>query len=121
MTAEANSIRILVAEDNDSNFLLINAILKRRGTLTRVINGKEAVNAVKNGEYDIVLMDIRMPEMDGLEATRLIREFNNTIPIVAVTANAFNSDKIKALEAGCSNFITKPVNKEELFTILDNL
>lgn len=121
MTGEEGNIRILVAEDNDSNFLLINAILKRRGTLTRVINGKEAVEAVMNGVYDIVLMDIRMPEMDGLEATRRIREFNKNIPIVAVTANAFNSDKIKALEAGCNDFITKPVNKEILFSILDNL
>lgn len=121
MTAEANSIRILVAEDNDSNYLLINAILKRRGTLTRAVNGKEAVDAVMKGDYDIVLMDIKMPEMDGLEATMRIREFNKTIPIVAVTANAFNSDKIKALEAGCSNFITKPINKEELFSLLDNL
>ena len=121
MIGGTNNLRILVAEDNDSNFLLINAILKNRGALTRVINGKEAIDAVKNGEFDIVLMDVRMPEMDGLTATKHIREFNKDIPIVAVTANAFNSDKVTALQAGCNNFVTKPINKDELFSILDNL
>ena len=114
------SLNILVAEDNDSNFLLIRSLLKEN-PLTRALTGVEAVEKVKAQTFDAVLMDIRMPVMNGLEATALIREFNPTLPIIALTANAFDSDKDAALEAGCNYFMTKPLKKRELFELLSRL
>jgi CheY-like chemotaxis protein len=109
---------ILVAEDNDSNYILVDAIL-RSSHLTRAVNGVEAVDLASRNEYDMILMDIKMPLMDGLEATRKIREFDKKTPIYAVTANAFDSDKEKALAAGCTGYIAKPIKKSELISLLD--
>ena len=105
--------KILVAEDIDSNYLLVRAIL-RSCSLSRAINGKEAVEFAQNNKYDVILMDIKMPIMDGLEATRKIREFDKDTPIIALTANAFDSDKVDALAAGCDAYIAKPIKKAEL-------
>ncbi|MEG2758425.1 MAG: response regulator, partial [Rikenellaceae bacterium] len=110
-------LEILVAEDNDSNFLLIKNILKEYH-LTRAVTGLEAVEKVKTQHFDFVFMDIKMPIMNGLDATSNIRKFNSTIPIVALTANAFNEDKEAALAAGCNYFMTKPVTKRELIAVL---
>lgn len=110
-------LNILIAEDNDSNFLLIQKILKHC-YLTRAINGIEAVKKAKDQTFDIVFMDIRMPEINGLEATAKIREFNRTLPIIALTANAFFTDKEAALAAGCNYFTTKPVKKQVIMDIL---
>lgn len=107
------SSNILVAEDDDSNFMLINLLLEGY-TVDRANNGREAVNKLMQKEYSIVLMDIKMPLMDGIEATKKIREFNEGIPIIAVTANAFETDKLTALEAGCNDYITKPIKKDVL-------
>lgn len=109
---------ILVAEDNDSNFLLVNAILKKYANIVRAVNGMEAVNVVKNGNTDLILMDIRMPIMDGLEATMEIRKINPDIPIVALTANAFDSDRERALADGCNDFIAKPIRKSDLLDLV---
>ena len=106
-------LRILVAEDNDSNFLLVRSILKDYDLL-RVTNG---VEAVRNGKFDFVLMDLKMPVMDGLVATRKIREFNSDIPIVALTANAFDADRASAMDAGCNAFLPKPVKRKQLFEL----
>ena len=111
-------INILVAEDNDSNYMLVKAILKKHN-LTRAINGFDAVELAQNYNFDAILMDMRMPIMDGLEATRKIRSFNSSIPIIALTANAFDSDKIAAKEVGCTAFISKPLKKNELENILE--
>ncbi len=116
----ASNLNILVAEDNDSNYLLVHHILKDY-RVTRAINGAEAVDKVQSGAFDLVLMDMRMPVMDGIEATRRIREFNDKIPIVALTANAFDSDRTAALQAGCNQMIVKPLNKSELLEILNKL
>lgn len=110
------SVNILVAEDNDSNYMLIKALLKGYN-ITRAVNGAEAVDKISGGDYDIIFMDIRMPVMDGLEATRIIRQFNSIIPIVAITANAFESDRQEAIDAGCSGFIAKPINRQKLTEI----
>lgn len=110
--------RILVAEDNDFNFLLVKAIFKGYN-LVRAINGAEAVELLRKFSFDFVLMDIRMPVMDGLEATKKIREYNKHIPIIAITANAYDSDKTRALDVGCNGFLAKPFKKEELFNLLD--
>ena len=108
--------RILIAEDNDSNYSLVKHILKDY-QITRVVNGVEAVEKVRNDKFDIVLMDMKMPIMGGLEATRKIRELNPVIPIIALTANAFDTDRVDAMEAGCNAFLTKPLKKEQLFEL----
>lgn len=104
---------ILVAEDNDSNYILMTYILKRDYQFLRAKNGQEAVDMVENGGIDLVLMDIKMPVMDGLEATAKIREAHPELPIIALTANAFDSDRQLALKAGCNDFLSKPVSSEK--------
>ncbi|QIU94905.1 hybrid sensor histidine kinase/response regulator [Bacteroides faecium] len=109
-------LQILIAEDNDSNYSLVKHILKEY-QITRVVNGVEAVEQVRNDKFDIVLMDMKMPIMGGLEATKKIRELNPVIPIIALTANAFDADRASAMEAGCNAFLTKPLKKEELLEL----
>ena len=116
-SVKIKDLNILIAEDNDSNYLLIKKLLKDN-QLTRAITGVEAIEKIKAQTFDIVFMDMRMPVMNGLEATSLIREFNQTTPIIALTANAFDSDRENALAAGCNHFMTKPVKKRELTDLL---
>ena len=104
--------KILVAEDNDSNFILMTYILKKYYQYDRAKNGQEAVEMVDKENYDMVLMDIKMPVMDGLEATVAIKEKHPDLPIVALTANAFDSDRQLALEVGCQDFLAKPVSSD---------
>ena len=104
--------KILVAEDNDSNFILMTYILKKYYAYERAKNGKEAVDLVNSNTYDLVLMDIKMPVMDGLEATKAIRANHPDLPIIALTANAFDSDRQLALDAGCNDFLSKPVSSD---------
>lgn len=111
---------VLVAEDIDSNYLLIKNILKTFN-LTRAKNGKEAVELARTHTYDAILMDIKMPVMSGIEATRKIREFDPSTLIIAVTANAFDSDREEALKAGCNAFVTKPIKKSNLEELLQNI
>ena len=114
---DSGKIRILVAEDNDSNYSLVRHILKDYD-LIRAENGVEAVERIRNEQFSFVLMDMKMPVMGGLEATRRIREFNTQIPIIALTANAFDSDRAGAADAGCNAFLAKPVKKSQLFELL---
>ncbi len=104
--------KILVAEDNDSNFILMTYILKKFYQFERAKNGQEAVDMVEKGEYDLVLMDIKMPIMDGLEATKKIKETHPSLPIIALTANAFDSDRQIAFDAGCDEFLSKPISSD---------
>ena len=104
--------KILIAEDNDSNYILMTYILKKYYQFERAKNGQEAVEMADKGEYDIVLMDIKMPIMDGLEATKAIKAKFPDLPVIALTANAFDSDRQLALEAGCNDFLSKPVSSE---------
>jgi len=104
--------KILVAEDNDSNYILMTYILKKFYQFDRACNGQEAVEMVKKNTYDIVLMDIKMPVMDGLEATKQIKAEFPDLPIVALTANAFENDRQLAFEAGCVDFLPKPVSSD---------
>jgi CheY-like chemotaxis protein len=105
--------KILIAEDNDSNFVLMSYILKKHYQFERAKNGQEAVEMVDKNQYDIVLMDIKMPVMNGLEATKAIKEKHPDLPILALTANAFDSDRQLAMDAGCNDFLSKPVSSEE--------
>lgn len=117
---ETNNARksILIAEDIDSNYLLLKALLGKKYQLYRAHNGIEAIDLFKSESPDIILMDIKMPEMDGLEATEIIRELSLEIPIIALTAFAFDTDKKEALNAGCNDFITKPIAVTELKKVL---
>ena len=105
--------KVLVAEDNDSNFILMCYLLKKHYEVVRAVNGRDAIEKVESGgDIDIVLMDLKMPEMDGLEATRILKGKYPALPIIALTANAFSSDREQAFAAGCDDFISKPVNSE---------
>ncbi|MES2558521.1 MAG: response regulator [Bacteroidota bacterium] len=109
---EVNTLRILVAEDNETNQKLIRKTLEKLGyTCDLVNNGAEAVEASKRKLYDLILMDVMMPEMDGYEATQQIIQTNRTTPrpiIIAMTANALADDKNKAIKAGMDDYISKP-------------
>lgn len=110
---------LLVVEDVDSNFLLMNTVLGKKYKLIRARDGREAVDMYKENHPDLIFMDIKMPYMDGLEATRLIRGYSKDIPIIALTAFAFESDRERAIEAGCNDYLTKPVSQEAIEKILD--
>lgn len=112
---------ILVAEDNESNFLLIKSILRNKYTLLRARTGLEALEVLEKQLPDLILMDIDMPEMDGLTATQEIRKKNIQTPIVAVTAYAFDDDKKKALNAGCTDYMSKPIKSAKLHELIEKL
>ncbi len=119
-------LNVLLAEDNHFNQMLVRALLGKRGHRVTVVgDGRAAVREVEGGGYDLVLMDVQMPEMDGLQATRAIRrreeESGGHIPIVAMTAHAMDSDRQRCQEAGMDAYIEKPVQREELFAVLENL
>lgn len=101
---------VLIAEDTDSNYLLISSILRKEYTLLHAHNGKEAIEFHQKYHPAIILMDVKMPIIDGIEATRMIREQDTHTPIIAVTAFAFDQDRHRTLEAGCNDFLTKPIS-----------
>jgi len=112
------ALRLLVAEDNDVNQILINALLTRMGHRVHLVaNGRLAVEAVRRGDYDLVLMDLQMPEMDGMEATQAIRALGGTfasLPVIAMTANAFDEDRQACLAAGMDDYVAKPIDVAQL-------
>lgn len=105
---------ILIAEDTDSNFDQLNAILGRKYHLVRAKDGMEAVTMYDEVNPDLILMDIKMPNLDGLEATRIIRQLSAEVPIIAQSAYAYEHDRNAAEEAGCNDFISKPIAQEKL-------
>ena len=111
-------LRILVAEDNDVNQILIDALLTRMGHVVHLVpNGQQAVEAVRHGDYDLVLMDLQMPGMDGMEATQAIRALDGAraaVPIIAMTANAFEEDRQACLAAGMDDYVAKPIDVAHL-------
>lgn len=120
-TKQNNSqeITILVAEDIDCNYQLIEAILNKKFCLLRARSGMEAVTLFSEKHPDLILMDMKMPELDGMEATRIIRELSPDIPIIALTAFAYDNDKDAALSIGCNDYITKPVDTKRLRAIIE--
>ncbi|MBS4012812.1 MAG: response regulator [Bacteroidetes bacterium] len=115
-----DSITILVAEDDELSYDYISRIIGGNNIkLLHALTGEEAVELVKtNRDIKLVLMDIKMPGIDGIEATKQIRKFNKELPIIAQTAYAFSGDKAKVIEAGCNDYIAKPINREDLKNIL---
>lgn len=113
-------INILIAEDEEYNFLFISEILRDFNvTIFRAHNGKMAVDiCASNREINMVLMDIRMPVMDGYEATKQIKQFRPDLPIIAQTAFALDSDRMLAIHKGCDNYISKPVSNELLIELI---
>ena len=115
-------LRLLLAEDNQVNQLLAIAMLQKAGHRVDIAsNGIEAVEAVLSRPYDLVLMDIQMPEMDGIQATRRIRampDAKGRIPIVAITANAMRGDRERLLQAGMNDYVAKPIDRKQLFEVI---
>jgi len=109
---------ILVAEDTDSNFALVSVILRKEYNIIRAINGVEAIQMHLDIHPDLILMDIHMPILNGLDATRKIRESDNEVPIIALTAFAFDADKQAFLDAGGSLYVVKPINPVELRAVV---
>jgi len=105
---------ILVAEDIESNFALVNILLRKEFNIVRANNGNEAVRLFEELHPSLILMDIQMPVMNGLDATRIIREMDSDIPIIALTAFAFNSDRVEFMEAGGSDYLVKPIDPMQL-------
>ena len=123
MESEQTSVRrplILVAEDDDSNFKLIKAIIGKKCDIEWAKNGERKCSCFKNTniERSAILMDIKMPLMNGLEATKIIRESNTEIPIIMQTAYAFSSDKENAMKAGATEVLVKPITLSILRTTI---
>jgi two-component system, sensor histidine kinase and response regulator len=119
-------LRVLLAEDNAVNRQLVKALLGKRGhTVVTVGNGRDAITALADGSIDLVLMDVQMPEMDGLEATAVIRTLEKMtgahVPIIALTANAMKGDREACLDAGADGYLSKPVNANDLFALIEAL
>jgi len=113
-----NQKTILVAEDEDSNYELVKIVLQKQFRLLRAHNGIEAVNLNEEERPDLILMDIRMPEMNGLDATRIIKEINHNTPVIALSAYAFEENIREAKMAGCDEFMAKPFRVENLIEVV---
>ena len=124
--SESRPLRILLAEDGKFNQKLAIALLERHQHIVALAcNGKEAVELVEQSEFDLILMDVQMPELDGLEATRRIRareksENLDRIPIVAMTAHALKGDREQCLDAGMDDYIAKPIDPEMLYAVIES-
>lgn len=117
----ASGVHVLIVEDEDTNFMLLRIYLKEMNIrFSRAVNGLEAVEMIRDNQYDVVLMDIQMPVMNGLEATMKIREFNQDIPVIAITAFAFENERKQALDAGCNAHFSKPIKKEVLLKAISD-
>ena len=114
---ESNLKTILVAEDEESNFELVRIVLQKRYRMIRAHNGIEAVTLNEDEHPDLILMDIRMPDMNGLDATRIIKEVNPDTPVIALSAYAFEENIREAKAAGCDEFMAKPFKVEDLIEI----
>ncbi len=113
---------ILIAEDEIINYIYISEILETsNANLFHALNGKLAVDMVNKQSFDLVLMDLKMPEMTGYEASRIIRKNFPNLPIIALTAFAFQDEIKKALQAGCNDYLIKPFKKKEFFILINKI
>jgi len=113
--------KVLVIEDNKDNIKLISFILEKHNyRVVKVETGENGVKKAKEEKFDLILMDIQLPGIDGLEATRKIREAGVKTPIVALTSYAMAGDKKKALDAGCTGYIEKPINPNVIISEIES-
>ncbi len=123
-TEHRPNYRILIAEDNEFNQILIRKILEKAGHKVEIVNnGRDIIEMLKAEHYDLILMDVMMPGIDGLETTRLIRNdntglINNEIPIIAMTAHAMQGDRERCLSAGMDDYVSKPIKTDDLFSAI---
>jgi PAS domain S-box-containing protein len=124
VSSKRKTYNILIAEDNVVNQKILQKMISQLGYSSSIANnGKEAIESVKRNQIHAVLMDLQMPELDGLEATKIIRglgDFEKQLPIIAITAHSFKSDKDKCLEAGMNDHLAKPIQVKELERVLDS-
>ncbi|WP_442506078.1 response regulator [Novipirellula sp. SH528] len=114
--------RILIVDDNDDNRDVLKRRLERRGfDVVTAAGGREGIDQAEADSPDVILMDMNMPELDGWEATKLIRDKGITVPVIALTAHAMTGDRERAIEAGCTDYHTKPVEMEKLLLLIENL
>lgn len=114
------SYKILVAEDNYINQKLMEKLIFSRGWgCVIVADGSEVIREIEKNKYDLVLMDISMPDIDGYQATQIIRTFDQKIPIIAITANVIEGFREKCIGCGMNDYLTKPFRKEELFAVIE--
>jgi CheY-like chemotaxis protein len=124
-SGEEQALNILVAEDNQVNQLLMASLLKKLGHQFDLVgDGAAAVEAVQNKQYDVVLMDVQMPGVDGVEATHRIRKLDGPAqetPVIALTANAMAGDRERYLAAGMNGYVSKPIDLGELTSAIDSV
>ncbi|MFA5298329.1 MAG: response regulator [Lutibacter sp.] len=117
---QINNLKILIVEDESTSEMILSILVEsycKECLIAR--NGMEAIQICKNNpNIDLILMDIKMPELDGYEATKLIREFNKDVIIFAQTAFALSGDREKVIEAGCNDYISKPISQSGLTTLI---
>ncbi len=114
--------RILIVEDNEQNMYLINFILQKNGYETiKAFNGEDGIGLAMEEKPDLIIMDIQLPDINGLEVTRRIRESkaDGTTPIIAITSYAMSGDRDKALDAGCTGYIEKPINPDTIMAEIE--
>jgi len=110
-------VSILVADDAEANRRLIALILTRAGAnVVTACNGREALKLMADREFSVVLMDMQMPDIDGYQATQMIRSTGCETPIIALTGNAMTGDRQRCIDSGCTDFLTKPVHVDRLLT-----
>ncbi|GAA4453829.1 response regulator [Novipirellula rosea] len=114
--------RILIVDDNDDNRDVLKRRLERRGfDIVTATGGKDGIEHAQADSPDVILMDMNMPELDGWEATKQIREQGITVPVIALTAHAMTGDRERAIEAGCTEYHTKPVEMDKLLSLIEHL
>jgi len=114
-----NSKTVLIVEDDESSYLFLNELIRSLNMNTlHVIDGKDAIEICKNNKIDLVLMDLKLPVLDGYKATTEIKKFKPDLPIIAQTAYALAGDDVRAIKAGCDEYIAKPLKKEVLFKMI---
>ena len=111
---------ILVAEDELLNYKLLKTLLVKTGAqVLWAMNGREAVEIASSAKVDLIFMDIKMPEMNGYEATKAIKKIDSSIPIIAQTAFAFANERKYILQSGCDMYLTKPINHKEIYNVIN--
>jgi len=112
---------ILIAEDVESNYLYLEEVIKKTGAkILWAVNGVKAIELFHENKVDLILMDIQMPILNGFETTKIIKKENPNIPIISQTAYAMAEDRAKSLNAGCDDYIAKPISSHKILTIVDN-